>query len=360
MKIAIVSSGSSIHVKKIANALCERGHEIELFTLKGHDKLLNDFDNRVKIHVLPFKAPWGYYLNVFILKRMLKKGNFELLNSHYASGYGALARLSGLHPFSLAVFGADVYDYPFLSKRNMNTVIKNLDAADVITSTSHVMANKVREYYKADRPIYVTPFGVDLNRFYPRGRNASNVFEFGIVKKIESKYGIDLLIYAFKNICNKHSNSKFKLTVYGRGSQLEEYKRLADKEGISDMVIFKGFVPNEQVPDAFSQMDCAVFPSILNSESFGVAAVEAMACGTPVIVSDASGFTEVVDDGVTGIIVPKKDIHALTDAMERMYMMSEEERQKMGEAGVERVRSLYNFENNIDTYIEAINHAFDK
>ena len=123
-------------------------------------------------------------------------------------------------------------------------------------------------------------------------------------------------------------------------------------------MIFKGFIQNELVPQAFSQMDVACFPSY--SESFGVAAVEAMACGTPVIASDAAGFTEVVDDGVTGFIIPKKDIQALTDAMEKIYLMSNEERRRMGEAGVKRVRKFYNFEENMNTYVAAINHAIDK
>ena len=358
MRIAIVSSGSSIHVKKIANALCERGHEIELFTLKGHEKLLKDFDKRIKINILPFKAPLGYYLNVIRLRKLLKKGDFDLLNSHYASGYGTLARLTGFHPFALAVFGSDVLLYPFKSKWNMKRVIKNLGSADVMTSTSDVMANKVREFYNTTRPIYITPFGVDLNIFHPEVVTKDDVFEFGIVKKIEPNYGIKELILAYKAFRAKYSEQKTRLVIYGRGSCLEEYKQFAESEALSENVIFKGFIQNELVPRAFSQMDVACFPSY--SESFGVAAVEAMACGTPVIASDAAGFTEVVEDCVTGFIIPKKNIKALTDAMEKIYLMSNEERRKMGMAGIERVRKFYNFSENMDSYIEAINHVFDK
>lgn len=358
MRIAIVSSGNSIHVKKIANALCERGYEIELFTLKGHEKLLEDFDKRVKIHILPFRAPWGYYLNAPRLRQMLKRGHFDLLNSHYASGYGTLASLVKFHPFALAVFGSDVYEYPYKSKWHMRRMIKNLDSADVLTSTSHVMAAEVRKYYTKDRPIYVTPFGVDLKIFHPVEAERDDVFEFGIVKKIEPKYGIKTLIMAYQQFRENHPQDKTRLVIYGRGSYLEQYKLFVVEEGLSDFVIFKGFIQNEIVPQAFSKMDVALFPS--ESESFGVAAVEAMGCGTPVIVSDASGFTEVVEDGVTGIIVPKKNVQALVVAMEKMYAMSGDQRRKIGEAGAERVRRLYSFEENISTYVSAINHAFDK
>ena len=57
MKIAMISSGSSIHVKKIANGLAERGHEIILYTLPDHDKLITDFDSRIKIKKLPVMFP---------------------------------------------------------------------------------------------------------------------------------------------------------------------------------------------------------------------------------------------------------------------------------------------------------------
>jgi glycosyltransferase involved in cell wall biosynthesis len=358
MRIAIVSSGSSIHVKKIANALCNRGHEIELFTLKGHEKLLKDFDRRVMIHVLPIKAPWGYYLNAPKLRRMLNDGHFDLLNSHYASGYGTLASLTKCHPFALAVFGSDVYEYPYKSKWHMKRVIKNFDCADVLTSTSNVMAAEVRKFYHKNRPIYVTPFGVDLNVFHPVDVVKDEGFEFGIVKKIEPKYGIKTLILAYQQFKKRHVTEKTRLVIYGRGSHLEEYKQLVTDEGLSDCVFFKGFIQNENVPQAFAKMHVAVFPS--ESESFGVAAVEAMGCGTPVIVSDASGFTEVVEDGKTGIIVPKKNVQALVIAMEKMYAMSDDQRSKIGAAGVKRVQCLYDFEENMDTYVAAINHALDK
>ena len=296
MKIAFISSGNSIHVKKIANWLVKKNHEITLYTLPDYDKLLNDFDKKVKIVKLPFAGKKGYYLNVPFLRKKLKEGNYDLINSHYASGCGTMARLTGIHPISLAVFGADVYDYPYKSKSNMKRVIKNLNNADVITSTSHVMVKKIHEYYDNQKNIYVTPFGVDLNRFYPQEIEKDDVFEFGIVKKIEHKYGIDILLRAYKAFRDEIPESKTKLVIYGRGSALEEYKSLALNLGIEESVEFKGFIQNELVPKVLSHMDVACFPSRLDSESFGVAAVEAMACGTPVIASDASGFTEVIEN----------------------------------------------------------------
>lgn len=358
MKIAFVSSGNSIHVKKIANYMVEHGHDITLFTLPDYNKLLDDFDKRVKIVKLPFSGKKGYYLNVPKLKKYLKEGNFDLVNSHYVSGFGTLSRLTKFHPLCLAAFGSDVYDYPYKSKSNMRRIIKNLDNADIITSTSNVMENKIREYYKKDKKIYITPFGVDLNIFYPRKKAKDEKFIFGMVKKMEYTYGTDILLQAYKKFKTELPEAKTKIVIYGRGSALEEFKKLASKLKIEKDVEFKGFIANELVPEAFSNMDVACFPSRL--ESFGVAAVEAMACGIPVIASDASGFTEVIEDGITGTIVQKNDVDAFCQAMKKMYTMNEKQRSNMGNAGIDRVKKLYNFEENMEEYVKAIKHAIKK
>ena len=358
MNIAFVSSGNSIHVKKIANYLVGNGHKITLYTMRDSLKLKDDFDKRINIVALPFSGKLGYYLNAPYLKRQLQVNNYDLVNSHYASGYGTLSRLTGVHPISLAVFGADVYDYPFKSKANMRRVIKNLNNADVITSTSNVMADKVREFYHTDKEIFVTPFGVDLNIFKPLDKKRDDCFVFGIIKKIEPKYGVDLLIKAYKKFKDSHPNANSRLVIYGRGSSVEELKQLSLEQKISNEVQFEGFISNEKVPEAFNRMNVACFPSV--SESFGVAAVEAMACGVPVIVSDAPGFTEVVENGVTGLIVKKKSDDELSEAMTKMYEMSELDRMNMGKAGVKRVQQLYNFEDNMDLYEKAIFTAVKK
>jgi L-malate glycosyltransferase len=364
MKIAFVSSGNSIHVKKLANGLVKHGHSVTLYTLSNHNKLIDDFNKKVKVVILPFGGKTGYYLNAPILRRSLLKNNYDIVNCHYVSGYGTLVRLANVHPIVTSVFGSDVYDYPFKSSSNMKRIIKNLDSAAVITSTSQVMANKVREYYKTDKHIYVTHFGIDINIFKPISKekndnnNAYDCFTFGIVKKLEDKYGIGLLIKAFASFLeNLEDKSRCKLIIYGRGSKENNYKALAKELNVQDFVIFKGYIQNELVPEALSKIDVVCLPSQEDSESFGVAAVEAMACAKPLIVSDASGFTEVVEDKICGFIIPKGDQNALIDKMKFCYEMSGDILENMGMNGYHRVQKMFNFEDNIMTYIEAISHA---
>lgn len=364
LKIAFISSGNSVHVKKLANGLVENGHLITLFTLPNHRKLINEFRPEVNVVYLPFGGKKGYYLNVYALRKFLKKEKFDIINCHFISGYGTLTRLADVHPIVTSVFGSDVYDYPYKSKNNMKRIIKNLDTASVITSTSQVMADKVREYYHTEKPIYVTHFGIDTKIFKPleNKRNEDlpkQEFIFGVIKKMEDIYGIEILIRAFKLLLDhKKKEFNYKLFIYGRGSKEEAYKKLVENLGISKNVDFKGYIQNDLVPQAMSQMDVICLPS--HKESFGVAAVEAMACGKPLIVSDTDGFIEVVEDNVSGFIIPRGDIQALSSTMLRVSNMETEELNKIGEQGSLRAKKMFDFEINMQTYIEAISQAVDK
>lgn len=361
MNIAFISSGNSIHVKKLANGLIENGHKVTLYTLPNHTSLIDQFNDNVKIDILTFGGKKGYYLNVRELRKKLISNKFDLINCHYISGYGTLARLTKIRPLVASVFGSDVYDYPFRSKLNMKRIMKNLDASNVILSTSQVMVNKLREFYKAERLIFVTHFGVDTNIFKPIKVNKSNSqeFTFGIVKKLEDKYGIGILIEAFGELVKKNkSNKKLQLQIYGRGSQENKYKELSKKLGIDDKVYFNGFIKNELIPEAFSRIDVVCLPSI--SESFGVSAIEAMACAVPLIVSDAPGFTEIVKNNETGFIVPKGNLEELIEKMRICVEMPSEDLKKIGVNGRNRVLKMFDFNDNIQTYINAISVAVEQ
>lgn len=97
----------------------------------------------------------------------------------------------------------------------------------------------------------------------------------------------------------------------------------------------------------------------MDSESFGVAAVEAMACGIPVIASDADGFKEVIEDGITGILVPKGDIDAIAESMYKL-MHNDKLRKQMGQAGVQHVKKLYDWDNNVNNMEEIYYKMIEK
>lgn len=361
MKILFLAGAESIHTVRWVNALSERGHEVVLISKKDHKAYPNTVSKAVKIVYLPFGGLKGYYLNAVYLRKIFQKDTFDIVNVHYASGYGTLARIAKLPNVILNVWGSDVYDFPYENKLKEKILRKNLDYAVQIASTSYSMAKQTEKFLKKKRDIIITPFGVDIQKFKPNNKkNSSNKFVFGIVKTLMPKYGIDIVIEAFSKFLVKLegvNDQEIKLNIYGTGELLEDLRILVKKKGIEKQVYFGGYIPNNEVPHVLKQMDVFLLGSTL--ESFGVAAVEAMACGLPVIATQVSGFKEVIEDKKTGFLVAVNDSEAMADHMLKLYF-DEKLRKRLGKAGRLRVEKLYDWNMNVDTmlkiYKRVMNH----
>lgn len=361
MKIALVSAANSIHTVRWANALSRKGHGVTVFACKNHTADKNNlYDSAVEISLLPFPSPLGYYLNAIALKSRIRKGKFDVVNVHYASGYGTLGRLSKLKNALLNIWGSDVYEFPYQSAGNMKTITKNLSYYRFLASTSNCMAKQAKKL--ADREFFITPFGVDTTQFCPiENVKAPETVIFGTVKTLSPKYGIADTINAFILLVRRLEAEgqtdlaeKLRYEIYGSGEMKEELQKLIDDNGMTEKITLCGYVPNDQLPNIYNRFTVANSNSISDSESFGVAAVEAMACGVPVQVSDADGFAEVVADGETGLIAPKGNVEAIAENMYTLLTDSDL-RDRLGKNGVERVRKLYDWDKNVDTMINIYN-----
>ncbi|WP_215193266.1 glycosyltransferase family 4 protein [Exiguobacterium sp. s95] len=358
MRIALLAAGSDVHAVRWANKLNELGHEVHLIFQKNHDLKQDQVSNQIKIYKLNFKKTIGYYLNAIELKKILNKINPDILNAHYASGYGTLARLTNFHPCIISVYGSDVYDFPYKSKINMNIIKKNLNYADGIASTSHVMANQTIDLgIKHElKDIKITPFGVDTNKFKRNDRNTSNEkIIIGSIKKLSPKYGLEYSIKAIKYMIDNKmidlEKLNFEYRIYGEGNQKEEFEKFIKLNNLEKYIKLKGRVPNTQVPNELNNFDIFIGSSILESESFGVAIVEAMACEVPVIVSNVGGFKEVVGNGQYGVVFERKNVKELADKIIDL-IENPEKRRKMGELSRKRVLDEYDWENNSNLMVD--------
>ena len=347
MKIALISPASSIHTVRWANGLAEAGHEVHVISQHPpYDPFLEE----VKVHYFPFRGILGYFLMAPGVKKLLKKIQPDIVNAHYASGYGTTARLAKPYPYLLSVWGDDVYGFPFKSPLHKWLVKKNLKAADGIASTSHCMAEQTRSLVPELSNISITPFGVEMQDFAiarPLEVNKKKIV-IGTVKGMSAKYGIDTLIQSFdlllKNLSITHSEiaSQLELRLVGGGNKIEEYKELSKKLGLTEKVQFVGKVPYSEVPIELAKLDIYVALSRWDSESFGVAIIEAGAARRPVLVSDAGGLPEVTLDGRTGIVVPRENPEEAARALEKL-VLDPGLRLKMGEAGREHVANTYSW-----------------
>ena len=356
MKIIFLGEAGSIHTIRWVNSLSEKGIEVILVSLKGNFDNVEKISKKVKTIYLPFGTKLGYYLNIFALKRIISKEKPDLINAHYASGYGTLGRLSGFNKKLLNVWGSDIYDFPNESKVKKRIIEKNLKNYTAIASTSYCMAEETKKYLEnKSKEIFITPFGVDIEKFKNLNtEKRENEITIGIVKTLTEKYGIEYLIKAIKeleNILDIENYKKIRLLIYGKGELKNKLEDLTKELQIEDKVIFKGYISNEDVPKALNEMDIFVVPSILDSESFGVAAVEAMACEVPVIVSDADGLKEVVVNNETGFVIPKRSSKEIANKI-KILIENSDTVKKFKKNARERVLKLYDWNKNVDNMIK--------
>ncbi|WP_303753876.1 glycosyltransferase [Enterococcus sp. S86.2] len=352
MKVLFLSSAKDIHTCRWVNELVNQGISVDLVYCSNHDVGIHYIDERVICHRLPFQSGLGYYLNVASLKRIIKNINPDIINAHYASGYGTLLRYAKFNKNVLSVWGADVYDFPYNSKISMRIIKKNLRYADVICSTSKSMAKQVHSLIGENKKIYITPFGVDVEKFKEKINYFDNPkgITIGIVKRLEPKYGVRYLIEAMKIIVHDFGYHNVFLEIYGEGSEKNELIKLSKKMDLDRHVFFKGVVENSAIPKILSGFDLFAVSSILDSESFGVSVVEAMATALPIVATDVSGFVEVINNSVNGIIVPKKQPTFMAEAIKEL-IDNKTRAIRLGKNARKKVLKEYNFSNNVEDMI---------
>lgn len=355
-RILLLADINSTHTQKWALSLAAKGHEVGVCSFQ---KITLDWGTGKK-NIQFFYVPTNekvptvlskilYVFEVSLVKDVIKDFKPDILHAHYASSYGLMGALCRFHPYILSVWGSDVFEFPHKNSINRWILKFNLGKADRICSTSHTMKEEIKKY--TDKDITVVPFGVDLNLFKPF--HAPHVFRddsivIGTVKVLEKNYGLEYLIEAFALVLKRLKGIRINLLIVGSGSLELELKEKAQKLGVQAEVVFTGYISPPEIPAYQNMLSIAVFPSL--SESFGVSAVEAMACEKPVIVSNVGGLPEVVENNVTGLIVPPANTEKLAEAIETL-VRDEQLRIKFGKQGRQRVEKLYNWENNLDSMI---------
>jgi glycosyltransferase involved in cell wall biosynthesis len=320
MRLCFIAEANSVHIEKWCRWFLSRGHEVHVISFTPGDI------PGAKIHLMDVglsgeesdAAKLKYLTKGKELRRIVEEVAPDVVNVHYATSYGAVAAFAGLRGYALSVWGSDIYDFPKKSVLHLLLLKYSLSRADVLFSTSRAMAKETRKYSR--KPIRITPFGVDTELFSPEKRtremySAGREFRIGTVKKLDPKYGIDDLLRAAALVKEKKPELLLSVDIAGTGTHEEEYHELAEHLGIADIVRWEGFVEQEKAAEIWADLDLAVIPSVLDSESFGVSAVEAEACGVPVLISDVPGLMEATRPEFTSKVVPRRDPEALAEAI---------------------------------------------
>lgn len=192
-------------------------------------------------------------------------------------------------------------------------------ASEAILAVSHAEATTAIERLGAPAErVHVVPPGVDVHTFHPdAGHGAPHLV---VAARLEPLKGLDLAIRALALLPQE---VRVPLSVYGAPSgaypdYAEELHELARALGVSSDVQFYGAVSRHGLAEAFGSASAVLVPS--HSETYGLTALEAAACGVPVLASGAGGLSESVHDGQTGLLIPSRDPQQWADAIRRVVV----------------------------------------
>ncbi|WP_027000537.1 N-acetyl-alpha-D-glucosaminyl L-malate synthase BshA [Eisenibacter elegans] len=328
MKIGIVCyptfGGSGVVATELGKGLAQRGHQVHFITYSQPVRLdfINEnlFYHQVYLPSYPlFQYPpyelalAGKIVNVALHEKL------DLLHVHYAIPHASAAFMAKqilktrgvelpvvttLHGTDITLVGKDSSFEPVITF--------SINASDGVTTVSESLKKDTYAHFAVEKDIAVIPNFIDLERFKKQKKEhfkkaicpndeklLVHTSNFRKVKRIED------ILAIFRNV---RAEIPAKLLLVGDGPERNAMEELARKWQIADDVRFLGKL--EAVEEVLSLADLFLMPS--EKESFGLAALEAMACEVPVIASDAGGIPELNIDGVTGFNSPVGDVAAMT------------------------------------------------
>jgi glycosyltransferase involved in cell wall biosynthesis len=348
--------GSSTATYNVLRELSRRGHKITvLTTVLGNDATPKTVSRLVDgITVYYFKGHFeGLFLSQYLLRFLVNLPRHDLVHiNNYRNFPSDIVSLWSQRKKIPTVVSANgsVYAYryvpsfPFVRKI-LYAIHDTLFPAPVKKATIAlaVSAEEAKHYRKfgvASGRIRIVPNGIDLETFrpgVPSNRLANELVSgpkvVGYVGRLDPIKGLQTLVKAFESVRNETPGSKLVLVGpdFGMKEALVSTIRKRRIEGVT----FIDAVSNNRLPDIYRAMDVVVTPSFF--EIFGMSALEAMACGKPVVSTRVGGVSDLIQDGHNGFLVSSGDHEALADRVNYLLQNPETAR-RLGENA--RIRAL--------------------
>jgi N-acetyl-alpha-D-glucosaminyl L-malate synthase BshA len=337
MKIAIVCyptfGGSGVVATELGLELARRGHEIHFITYRQPVRLAllnpNVFYHEVNVPEYPLFHYQPYELALSSkLVDMVKLHKIELLHVHYAiphayAGYMAqqMLRDQGINiPMVTTLHGTDI---TLVGKHpNYKTAVSfSINKSNIVTAVSRNLKEETYRLFDVKNEIHVIPNFIELDKH----RNENHIAcqrsvmakkDERIITHISNFRKVKRIPDVVKIFYKIQQTIPSKLMLVGDGPERLPAERLCEELGIVDKVIFFG--NSNEIDSILAYSDLFLLPS--ETESFGLAALEAMAWSVPVISSNTGGLPEVNVQGVSGYLAPAGDIEAM--AKDAIYILN--------------------------------------
>lgn len=351
-----VYGGSGVVATELGTALAARGHEIHFIAYSLPFRLNrvteNIYFHEVSVNRYPLFDFPPYALS--LTSKMVDVAKYEaldLMHAHYAIPHATSAVLARdilhkqsrslpvvttLHGTDITIVGQDASHAP--------VVTYSINASDGVTAVSNFLRQETYDAFDVEVPIKVIPNFIDTRNFYrldkehfkkaictPEQKVVVHVSNFRRVKNVSH------VVEVFNRILQEELSAK--LILVGDGPDRSNVEQLTRVLGIQDSVRFLG--KQDPVQEILSIADLFLLTS--GSESFGLAPLEAMACGVPVVCSDVGGLPELVEGSGAGYLCPLGDIQAFAKACIRI-LTNDELQVKMAKAARKHVVRHYDTE----------------
>ncbi|MFN7928699.1 MAG: N-acetyl-alpha-D-glucosaminyl L-malate synthase BshA [Blastocatellia bacterium] len=323
--------GSGIVGSELGRELAERGHTVHFISYELPTRIC-ELNERLQFHEVEMFTyplfefpPYDLALASKIVE-IAEAEKLDVMHMHYAVPHATAAFLAReiyqptrYLPFVTTLHGTDI-TLVGAHKSFLPVTKFSIEQSDAVTAISQFLADETRRTFGYDN-VEIIPNFINAEHYYRRNNPAlrqtlapngeqllMHVSNFRPVKRITD------CVRAFA-LLRANCQDGVRLVLCGDGPEREKAEALAQELGVAANVIFPGSVPN--IVDYLSVADVFLLPS--ETESFGLAALEAMACEVPVIATRVGGLPEVVRDGETGYLVPFGDVQAMAQRAGKLF-----------------------------------------
>ena len=357
------TGGMNVYVRELSQALGARGYKLDVYTRRASAgaPVVQPFGPNVRVITIDAgppsaaKAELPLYVDEFaeqVAAFAASEGRaYDLIASHYwMSGVAALRlaeqwavpHVAMFHTLGEVKNRARTTEHESPARINAERAVAA--SADVIVVASNHEKHLLTSLYNADpAKIREVPCGVDLDLFTPIEKEVAR-HRLGLkegdriilfVGRIEPLKGIDIMIGAAAQL---HDNENFRVLIVGGDAsaltQIAELRQQAEGLGIDHHISFVGAVDHSELPLYYNAADVCVVPSFY--ESFGLVAIESMACGTPVVASRVGGLASTILDGETGYLISWRCPEPFAERLE-LLLDNDELRASFGRSAREAV-----------------------
>jgi D-inositol-3-phosphate glycosyltransferase len=350
------TGGMSVYIREIAWELGKQGHLVDIYTRvhDPEDRQIYELSRNARlIHLRAgedeeiHKLAVYFHLPDFVsnVESFRKRNNlrYDLIFSHYWLSALAGTRLQQrwhvphitmFHTLGAVKNAIREMTHPALGEEEPELRIeteRNLaqNCHRIIASTHKEKRTLIRHYGASSQKISVVSCGVNLEHFkiidkaqarHQLGLDNDKLILF--VGRIDPLKGVDNLIKVLPYLCHI---PKLKLMIIGGGEhsqrEIEQLQKLARNLEVQNSVDFLGLIKHEELPYFYNAADACVVPSYY--ESFGLVALESLACGTPVVATDVGNHKNLIRQGETGYVIEDNDPRCLADRIALLLLRSE-------------------------------------